>query len=312
MDYREVLKKALESSKDHRLMSDLIRETVSLVGSENGLVAYVKPGVYTIRRPDKVFFIGDLHGDYYSLASILARTWASFTENESTVMVFLGDYVDRGYAQIETLAAVLQLKLAFPEKIVLLRGNHEPPPWLIPSPHDFPDVLRARFGQNGPVIYESLSNLFEKLALYALVDSEILAVHGGPPPSVMNAGTIQGALRIGEPAFPREDLEAALWSDPIGLDVTYMSSPRGAGYLYGKKVLRHITENLGVRTIVRGHEAVNGVERVDDALYTVFSAPVVYELSLTGLLLVERSGEIYLYKDQSFPAGEGKLNNLLG
>ena len=303
MDYQHILRKALESSKDHRLLRDLIREAEAVLGSENGLVAYRQPGVYTIRSPERVFFIGDLHGDYYALANILARTWSDFTD-ESTAIVFLGDYVDRGYAQIETLAAVLQVKLAFPERTALLRGNHEPLPWLIPSPHDFPDVLRARFGQNGPVIYELLSSLFEKLALYALVNTEILAVHGGPPPSVMNASSLQEALRIDEQAFPREDVEAALWSDPIGLDVTYLPSPRGAGYLYGKSVIRHITEKLGLRAIVRGHEAVNGVEKVDDALYTVFSAPMVYELSLTGLLLAERTGETYVYRDQSFPVGK--------
>jgi Calcineurin-like phosphoesterase len=46
-------------------------------------------------------------------------------EIEKTCYIFIGDFVDRGYHSVETFEYLLCLKVKYPDRITLLRGNHE-------------------------------------------------------------------------------------------------------------------------------------------------------------------------------------------
>lgn len=74
-----------------------------------------------IRVLDPVIFVGDIHGQFYDLHHILIKMERIGEAN----YVFMGDYVDRGMFSIEVLLLLYALKINFPKKIILLRGNHE-------------------------------------------------------------------------------------------------------------------------------------------------------------------------------------------
>ncbi|CAJ0565590.1 unnamed protein product, partial [Mesorhabditis spiculigera] len=64
---------------------------------------------------------GDLHGQYVDLLRVFNRCHYP----QSTNYLFLGDYVDRGKQQLETICLLMVYKIKFPDSFFFLRGNHE-------------------------------------------------------------------------------------------------------------------------------------------------------------------------------------------
>lgn len=296
MDLDSIVTNAINASRDPLRARKIITDLRGILGTERGDVDYRPPGVYVLNE-DRYLVIGDLHGDFYSGYTILREYYNEIARGRTSA-IFLGDYVDRGYAQLETILMVSLMKLAYPDNVIMLRGNHEPPEWLTPSPHDFPDVLISRFGAEGRRLYSEFQELFDKLPLIAYMRGEFAAFHGGPPVSVLSAPSAERALYLGEGEFPPEEVETILWSDPVDIEVLYTVSPRGAGILYGRKFVREALSKLSVRKLLRSHEPVNGVRLVGDAVYTIFSAPLVYELPNAGVLRVERDITGFKYVEE--------------
>ena len=72
-----------------------------------------------------VYVFGDIHGNLEDLHFFADNIWKLGMDLTAGQFLFLGDYVDRGMSCLECVAYLFGLKVLYPNKIKLLRGNHE-------------------------------------------------------------------------------------------------------------------------------------------------------------------------------------------
>ncbi len=75
--------------------------------------------------PAALWVIGDLHADVLTLANAVAYAESVAAPNEPPHFLFLGDFVDRGIHDHETLLYLFGLMRANPERVCVVPGNHD-------------------------------------------------------------------------------------------------------------------------------------------------------------------------------------------
>eukprot|EP00048_Salpingoeca_helianthica_P022593 m.19196 g.19196 ORF g.19196 m.19196 type:complete len:305 (-) comp7533_c1_seq1:143-1057(-) len=209
---------------------------------------------------------GDIHGQFYDLEELF-RTGG---EIPSTSYIFMGDFVDRGYYSLETWTRLLTLKAKYPSRIILLRGNHETRQ--ITQVYGFYDECQNKYGNSNAWRY--CTAVFDLLSIAAVIDGEIFCVHGGLSPDVAQIDQIRTIERNIE--IPHEGPFCDLvWSDPEEMEGWAISS-RGAGYMFGSKVVEAFNRMNGLKLICRAHQLVQeGLKYMfpGDTIVTVWSAP---------------------------------------
>lgn len=233
----------------------IAESAIDLLREENGKIGNltVSGRLVKLEPVGEALVVGDLHGDLESLKSILRSSGFTqrMTKSKDAALVFLGDYGDRGARSAEVYYVILRLKLAFPEQVIFLRGNHEGPEDLLASPHDLPLQFQRRFKEKWAVAYAKTRELWNYLYNAAFVEECYLMVHGGLPPNICG---IQDFAHAHLTHPEQEFLEDLLWSDPEDMVQDIYPSLRGAGKIFGKSVTENVLRKLGVKILIRGHE----------------------------------------------------------
>eukprot|EP01069_Polyplicarium_translucidae_P003052 Polyplicarium_translucidae@DN2199_c0_g1_i1.p1 len=219
-----------------------------------------------VQRVDApVTICGDIHGQFFDLVELF-KVGGNVPE---TNYLFLGDFVDRGYYSVETFLLLLALKVRYPDRITLIRGNHESRQ--ITQVYGFYDECLRKYGTVN--VWRYCTEIFDYLALAAIVEEKYFAVHGGLSPAVNTIDEIRGIDRKQE--VPHEgNMCDLLWSDPEEMS-GWGLSPRGAGFLFGSDIVKQFCHSNDVEVIARAHQLVMDGYRwwFDRQLVTVWSAP---------------------------------------
>ncbi|KAG5510553.1 hypothetical protein JKF63_06850 [Porcisia hertigi] len=293
--------------------------------------------------PSPCYVFGDLHGNFrdlfYFMDNLISFQDLRYTPHR---FVFLGDYVDRGEFSVEVVAYLFSMKVLSPQKVLLLRGNHEDT--LVSGDisgygkTSFRSQCHGTFGMAlGEEVWQRASKAFSYLPLTANIDHKIYCTHGGIP---RYGGGVDDRLDIlSSPDFPvmesffqipdnetpqhrmyRQIGMDTCWADPAENETEldkfgFGSNPRGTGViLFGSKSVDDFLDHFHFEYIFRAHqEKSDGLKLSKSArVFTIFSTSAyVGHKNGAGVVLVAE-GKIRLvvktadtYEEEEYITAEG-------
>ncbi len=238
-----------------------------------------EPVLIKIPKDKKVIFIGDTHSDFETTKKILHDYWDKVDN-----FVFLGDYVDRAekeYGSIKNINLLLSYKNLAPEKIIMLRGNHEDPN--VFSRYGLLEELQERYPDDFTVLTNAYSELFKELPLMVLTENGIFAAHAGiPDPKKVKTVKNLEKIKKGKRIVPEEKNDTVIdtpqvrltWADTVDErgNVTERLDGASGKIKITQNTLSEFLKNIGAKIFLRGHDqAIKGNAQFNDTCLTIFS-----------------------------------------
>jgi len=261
-------------------------------------------------RKTTLYFAGDTHGDLKVSRWLAEHIFKHSMEVKEydTKIIFLGDYIDRApedvpYGGVKNVLYLLCLKTLYPDKIYLLRGNHECHELLPYSPYELPIEIDRIWGREHLTeIHDQFIKIFSLLPLYILTSNGLFASHSGFP---KNQDTSKVSYK------DETSILETLWGDPN--EFASYRGPISPKTNYTKQEFTEFMGRLGTKVMLRGHDyAMNGYSIYDDRLLTIFSSRRYMNCGAGGVLVckIELQKKIINVQDlMLFDTSKNKFEN---
>ncbi|KAJ9458571.1 Minor serine/threonine-protein phosphatase PP2A-1 catalytic subunit [Diplonema papillatum] len=256
-----------EFTHDAKTKPALFQYIISVMEQAKRLFAS-EPPLIDVRGPCYVF--GDIHGNFgdlsYFMSNLIPFKHIRYCSHN---FLFLGDYVDRGAYDVECLAYLCSLKIQAPDKIFLLRGNHEDRRQNASMSESFYNHCIKLFGsESGKELWARANDLFDMLPLCAVIENKIFCCHGGVPRVPKADSGVQMRIRDVLRKIPRpwsvcgdtddpyqQAATDLLWADPgKDIDTFRPNRERGCSCVFGQKAIEDFLETNGFDFLIRAHQ----------------------------------------------------------
>jgi diadenosine tetraphosphatase ApaH/serine/threonine PP2A family protein phosphatase len=261
----------------------------SLIRSARECLAGLKA---LIEVPMPTIIVGDLHGNISDLIRIL-RSFPTSVGPDS--ILFLGDYVDRGLNSIDVIVLLLALKCKYPDRVFLLRGNHEFAH--INALYGFYDEVMSIY--DSQELWSLFQDIFAYLPFAAVVGSQIFCVHGGLSRDLKSLDQIAAVPMPVANYFENRMITELVWSDPDGRVEMFADSHRGSGVVFGTAAVKKFLTAVGLKLMIRSHQCIaeGFMLFAQNCGLTLFSSSGYSRLQQTqcGVAYAHPDGTIELY-----------------
>ncbi len=211
-----------------------LKEILSNIKLENKLfINYSNDLAY-----DKIIIVGDTHANY----DLSKKTLMQYLTNNNLV-IFLGDYVDRGDNSYKNLEFLLYMKSKYPN-IVLLAGNHETYYIKKFRPSDFWHDIEDDYEN----IYDLLEKYLNKLPVLLKLGNKVLT-HAILP--------IMNSLEVLNKSKDLKDLyknNSSLFYLLVWGDYKIDENTKTRMFSYNDKEFYTSLEAHNIKTIIRAHQ----------------------------------------------------------
>lgn len=264
---------------------------VHYLGELDGAAPFLDGHIYHhpahAERSYELFVLGDLHGCYSCLKSAVLQAdffakleaWKLNPALPEPKLILLGDYIDRGrFSYNGVLRTVMQLYLAAPDHVYVLRGNHE---YYVEYRGRIyggvkpAEAINTLWGHMPDAMFAQYMALFEQMPSI-LFFGRLMFVHAGIPRERDLKAKFHDLASLNDPELRFQ----MLWSDPSTADVIPEElQAQNARFPFGRKQYEAFMQRIGAKLFVRGHE------KIDEGFRTMYAdgpAPLLNLFSAGG------------------------------